>query len=338
VNARSAAFDLDAALAPPLPRFAQIEPMPSCNLACRMCTVPQRPGGTDVARGALSLERFLAWLDQLPGLAELQLQGLGEPLLNPALIDMIRAAKARGIRVGTNSNLTLLTVRRAHALVDAGLDELSISIDGATRATYERIRVGASFDKLVRNIDRIVAARAAHGAGTPALRLVMVLMRHNVAELPALVELAAAHGVDAVLVQRLAHPLTEPTLPARYIPVRSFLATAELRGDALVDAQHHFDAASARAAELGVRLSLPRLTPAAAPGCRWPWEGLYLTADGAMLPCCMVGTPDRANFGDAAHGIAAAWRGEAAQAFRAALDGPEPPSVCRGCALYRGAF
>jgi MoaA/NifB/PqqE/SkfB family radical SAM enzyme len=338
VNARSAAFDLDAALAPPLPRFAQIEPMPSCNLACRMCTVPQRPGGTDIARGALPLARFLAWLDELPGLQELQLQGLGEPLLNPALFDMIRAAKARGIRVGTNSNLTLLTPGRAHALVDSGLDELSISIDGATRETYERIRVGASFPKLLRNIDRVVAARAAQGAVTPALRLVMVLMRHNVAELPALVDLAADHGVEAVLVQRLAHPLAEPTLPARYIPIRTFLDGAELHGDALAAAPAHFEAARVRAGERGVHLALPRLAPAATRGCRWPWDGLYLTADGALLPCCMVGTPDRANLGDATPGVTAAWHGPAARSFREALASDAPPAVCRGCALYRGEF
>lgn len=328
----------EALSAPPLPRFAQIEPMPSCNLACRMCTVPQRPGGADVQRGALSLERFLAWLDQLPGLAELQLQGLGEPLLNRALADMIRAAKARGIRVGTNSNLTLLTPRRAQALVAAGLDELSISIDGATRATYERIRVGASFDKLLRNIDRLVAARAAHGHGTPRLRLVMVLMRHNVDELPLLVELAAAHGVEGVLVQRLAHPLGEPTLPQRYIPVRSFLQGAELHGASLEHAAARFDEAAAVALRTGVTLHLPRLQAAPTAGCRWPWDGIYLTADGALLPCCMVGTPDRATLGDAGTSLLAAWTGDTARTFRAQLASDAPPAICRGCALYRGTF
>jgi radical SAM protein with 4Fe4S-binding SPASM domain len=331
-------FDPGIGDAPPLPRFAQIEPMPSCNLACRMCGVSERPGGRDIRRGALSLQRFVEWLDQLPQIEELQLQGLGEPMLNPALFEMIRIAKSRNLRVSINSNLTLLTPRRAQLCIDSGLDEISVSTDGATRATYEHIRVGASFAKLRRNLDRLVAARRRAATAAPQIRLVMVLMRHNVDEVPALVDLAADHGVDAVLIQRLAHPLDEPTLPDRYIPIRTFVQTAQLGTDELDRARLRFDEARARADQRGVGLNLPRLHPAPSSGCRWPWEGLYLTADGEMLPCCMVGTPDRANFGTVTDSVDAVWRGDAAQTFRTALAGSAPPAICRNCALYRGVF
>jgi radical SAM protein with 4Fe4S-binding SPASM domain len=327
-----------ALLQPPLPAFAQIEPMPSCNLACRMCAVSQRPGGSDIANGALSLARFRQWLDELPQLREIQLQGLGEPMLNPALFDMIRLAKARGLRVGTNSNLTLLTPRRAVECVTSGLDELSVSTDGATRATYEHIRVGASFDKLLRNLDRLVAARRAANSASPQIRLVMVLMRHNVDELPALVDLAADHGVDTVLVQRLAHRLDEPSLPGRYVPIRSFLGSAELDEPLRERARRRFLQARERAAARAVTLHLPRLESTGTRSCTWPWDGLYLTARGEMMPCCMVGTPDRAQFGRVESSIEAVWRGPRARRFRASLASTEPPSVCRGCAFYKGEF
>lgn len=54
---------------PPLPRFAQVEPIGRCNLACRMCTVNER--GDEVAQ--MSMERFRALLDDMDGLAELHL-------------------------------------------------------------------------------------------------------------------------------------------------------------------------------------------------------------------------------------------------------------------------
>ncbi len=57
------------------------------------------------------------------------------------------------------------------------------------------------------------------------------------------------------------------------------------------------------------------------------------------MPCCMVGTPDRASLGDmAAHGAAAVWNGDAYQSFRAALSSDSPPDVCRSCAIYSGTF
>lgn len=57
------------------------------------------------------------------------------------------------------------------------------------------------------------------------------------------------------------------------------------------------------------------------------------------MPCCMVSTPDRVNLGDMTRdGVDAVWNGFAYRSFRSALASPEPPEVCRGCALYNGTF
>ncbi|MBK1615651.1 hypothetical protein CKO44_19510 [Rubrivivax gelatinosus] len=326
--------------APPLPRFAQIEPVGHCNLACRMCTVKHR--GDAVAE--LPFERFVAWLDEMPQLEHLHLQGLGEPMLHPRFFDMVQAAAARGIRVGANTNLTLLTPERARRCVDGGLAELSVSLDGASAPVYEAVRQGASFAKVLRNLDRLMSACAAQ-PGRLAVRGVMVLMRSNLHELPALVRLLHAHGVGELLVQRLSSDLEHAGLPPRYIPIRDYVRDAELAPAELPRAAERFAEAQQLAGELGFVLHLPRLAPspgeAGARGCSWPTEQLYLTAAGHMLPCCMVASADRADFGrvaDRPGGLAATWGGAVAQSFRAALAGPEPPAVCRSCALYEGRF
>lgn len=328
----------EAAAAPPLPRFAQIEPVGRCNLACRMCTVNDR--GDAVAE--LPLARYQAWLDELPQLEELHLQGLGEPMLHPQFFDMVELAAARGIRVSANSNLTLLTPERARRCAASGLAQLSVSLDGASAAVYESVRHGASFAKVLRNLDRLVAARDAAG-GRPELRGVMVLMRANLHELPALVRLLHERGVHELLVQRLSSDLEHPGLPARYVPIREVVRAEELAPPDLAAASAVFDRARILAGELGFLLHLPRLAPLPAPaqtgGCRWPSEQLYLTAAGEMLPCCMVATADRASFGPVGDGtLAAVWRGDAAHDFRAALASSRPPAVCRSCALYEGRF
>jgi MoaA/NifB/PqqE/SkfB family radical SAM enzyme len=323
-----------------LPRFAQIEPIGRCNLACRMCTVNDR---ADVV-AELPLERFESLLDQLPGLQELHLQGLGEPMLHPRFFEMVALAAARGLRVSANSNLTLLTPERARACVTSGLASLSVSLDGASAAVYESIRRKASFAKVLRNLGRLVDERDA--ARSPLqVRLVMVLMRANLHELPALVQLSHAQRVPEILVQRLSNDLDQPGLPARYIPIRSYVEQAELGPADLPQAEALFEQARTLARALGITLHLPRLR-ALPPeqrrrGCDWPSTRAYLTAAGELLPCCMVASADRASFGnvfDDAQGFAGRWHGERAQAFRAALEGDEPPPVCRSCALYHGMF
>ncbi|WP_047198056.1 radical SAM protein [Caldimonas brevitalea] len=321
---------------PPLPRFAQIEPTGSCNLACRMCTVNHRAD----EGGMLTLEQFERLLDQLPQLEELHLQGLGEPMLNPQFFEMVELAVSRGIRVSANTNLTLLTPERARRVASSGLHSLSVSIDAAHREVYEAIRLKASFEKVVRNLQRLVQAREEARAVHLHLRLVMVLMRSNLDELAAVLRLAQRCGIGEVLVQRLSSDLDQPSLPGRYIPIRDYVQQAQLTEQDLPRAMQLFAHASRLAAALGVRLHLPRLTPNPdARPCTWPWDQLYVTARGDMLPCCMVGTPDRANFGNVLQdGVAVAWQGEAAQQFREQLASGTPAQVCQHCALYRGAF
>jgi MoaA/NifB/PqqE/SkfB family radical SAM enzyme len=336
-------------LTPPLPRFAQIEPVGRCNLACRMCTVNDR--GDAVAE--MSLARFEGLLDQMPDLQELHLQGLGEPMLHPHFFDMVALAARRGIRVSANTNLTLLTPQRARRCIDSGLASISVSLDGASAAVYESIRRKASFAKVIRNLGRLVDARDAAGSSL-AIRGVMVLMRANLHELPALLRLLDAHRVRELLVQRLSSDLSQPQLPARYIPIRDYVRDAELRPSDLPRAAQVFAQARDLAVSLGITLHLPRLdTPTARPSgaasgtprCTWPWDQLYITAAGEMLPCCMVATADRASFGQVFDEVGAGrprlsdrWHGERARAFRAGLASDHPPSVCRSCALYHGTF
>jgi len=103
--------------------------------------------------------KFTRLVDEFPELTELQLQGLGEPMMHPRFFDMVAYAAAKGVKVGTNSNMTLLNARRAEQCVTSGLAELHVSIDGATAATYEGIRVRAHFDRVLRNVEMLLEAR-----------------------------------------------------------------------------------------------------------------------------------------------------------------------------------
>ncbi len=330
-----------------LPTFVQIEPVGQCNLRCQMCSIQFRQDGPPYGPLAfMDFDAFTRLVDQFGPLQELHLQGLGEPMMHPRFFDMVAYAAAKGVRVSTNSNLTLLNARRADACVTSGLERIHVSIDGATPETYERIRVRSHFDRVVRNLDLLLAARARHGSDLPHVKMVVVIMRQNLHELPDLVRFAHRWAMEAVWVQHLCHDFGESSLPAHYRPMRDFVQAETLLEEDPARVERFFGEARELARDLGVDLRLPRtrprVHPPGTPGrqrCSWPWTGGYVSYQGYAMPCCMVSTPDRVNFGNMAEeGVAAVWGSDAFEAFRDRLASDDPPEICRSCAVYAGIF
>src|SRR4051812_28494658 len=330
-----------------LPTFLQIEPVGQCNLRCQMCPIPFRQDGPPYGPLAfMAFDTFTRLIDQFPTVRELHLQGLGEPFMHPRLFDMIAYATQQGIRVSTNSNMTLLNARRADRCVQSGLEWLHVSIDGATAETYEHIRVRGRFARVVGNVQTLIHARQQLGSTQPRLRLVVVVMRQNLHELPALVLLARQLSMEAMFVQHLCHDFGESSLPSQYRPMREFVGRETLLDEDPARIMRYFDEARRVARDLEVDLRLPRTRPRPhLPGtrgpqrCNWPWRGAYVSYQGLAMPCCMVATPDRVNFGNmASRGASAIWNSVPYQDFRERLDSDDPPEICRSCALYHSTF
>lgn len=330
-----------------LPRFLQLEPVGECNLRCQMCPIQFRGDGRPHGPPAfMDFNLYCRLLDEFPELEELHLQGLGEPLMHPRFFEMVERAAKRGIRVSTNTNLTLLTGKRAEQCVRSGLHTLHASLDAADPKVYEEIRPRASFTKVARNLAQLVKIRKDFASSHPAIRLVVVIMRRNLESLPELVEFAAEHEIDEIFVQHLCHDFGEQSLPERYAPMREFIdAQTLLNADekSVIDA---FNRAQSRAIQLGINLRVPQIRPTAHPPgtpgpqrCDWPWRGAYLSYRGDAMPCCMVATPDRINFGNVAEtGAFAVWNNAEYEGFRTALESDIPPEVCRSCAIYARTF
>jgi radical SAM protein with 4Fe4S-binding SPASM domain len=226
------------------------------------------------------------------------------------------------------------------------LAELHISLDGATAATYERIRVDARFARVIANIKAVQQAKRDLQSASPRLRMVVVLMKQNLHELPEIVRLAHRLEIDRIFVQHLCHDFGESSLPAHYAPMRAFVEGQTLLNDDAERVEYYFAASRTIATELGVELRLPntqpRLHAPTTPGperCDWPWHGPYISYQGVAMPCCMIATPDRMQLGNmASQGVDAVWNGAAYQAFRAELSSETPPEVCRSCSIYSGTF
>lgn len=326
-----------------LPAYLQLEPAGICNLRCVMCAIRFRRD--TLGSGLMGFETFRAIIDQLPDLRRLHLQGLGEPLLNPSFFDMVRYATNRNIEVTASSNLSVFNRDMAEAAAESGLRCLHVSIDGAARQTYESIRKGASFAKLLDNIEILLAERERRKSMTPALRMTVVLMRRNFEELPALVELASRFGMEQVFVQHLCHSFEEAALPVHFVPMREFVRRESLRGEDPAWIERRLHEARRSAEHAGIDIRLPLGLAAAmdargrAPLCDWPWTSMYVSCQGHVMPCCMVSTPDRINFGNVREkSVADLWNDDGYNRFRDSLASDDPPEVCASCSIYTGTF
>ncbi len=156
-----------------MPLHLDIEATSYCNLKCTFC---DRQLLVDKGMlGSLDMGLFRHILDQFD--EEQKLWGVkfsyrGEPLLNKNIPEMIRYAKSRGVLdVYFNTNAMLLDEEKCRAIINAGLDRISISIDGIEKRSYEAVRIGADFDVVIKNVETLLRVRDEMGSSIPKIRI-----------------------------------------------------------------------------------------------------------------------------------------------------------------------
>ena len=175
-------------------RLLQVEPAIACNLQCVMC--PWREMSKNSSnRGLMSSEVWEAIRPYLPEVRSVDFTGGGEPLLQTRLPDWIAEAKDAGCETGFLSNGLLLKKEKLERILNAGLDWICISMDGATPDMYEKIRIGSSFERVCENVSNIANMRTAK---IPKTMINFVLMDLNVDQVEDIVRLAGQLGVDQV--------------------------------------------------------------------------------------------------------------------------------------------
>jgi MoaA/NifB/PqqE/SkfB family radical SAM enzyme len=175
-----------------------IEASSRCNLKCPLC-----PRITlDRAVGDMKYEDFTKLLDKLsPFLFQVRFHVLGEPTLNPRLPEMINYTHKKGIYTNFHSNGHFLSDHLIEALIDAGLDEINIAIDGMSQYTYEQYRVGGFVDTVKNGIVRFCLIKRELKSKTPRINLQYLVMSHNEHEIKDLYRFASYAGVDWVFLK-----------------------------------------------------------------------------------------------------------------------------------------
>ena len=183
-----------------LPFEYVIEVTSRCNLECPMCP---RNISTTLGNSDMDMETFRRVLDRIRGAASfIWLAGLGEPMMNKHFIRMIGECREAGIVTGASTNGTFLTDTWQERLLDSDLDLLIVSFDGADKETYEKVRVGADFDKVRDNVIRFAARKVERGATKPWLILQMIELRPTLGQAGEFRRMWSLPGVDAVRIKK----------------------------------------------------------------------------------------------------------------------------------------
>ncbi|HHN66217.1 MAG TPA: radical SAM/SPASM family putative metalloenzyme maturase [Nitrospirae bacterium] len=186
-----------------LPGKLFVEVTTRCNLHCGMC-VKQTPKG-EIMEGDMREEIFLALRPLFKELSALILNGIGEPLLFKDLerfIEIARAEMSRGW-IGFQTNGMLMSEKRAHSLMDSGVDRICISIDSTSGDLFKRIRKGGEVTEVERAFRHLIQAKRGLSRDDFQLGIEFVLMKDNIHELPATIEWAAERGVTFAIVTQV---------------------------------------------------------------------------------------------------------------------------------------
>lgn len=311
-----------------------------CNLLCTTCprTYEQLEPEAD-----MPWSLFTSLIDQYPNIARVVLHGIGEPMLVKDIAQRVKYLKDRNIYALFNTNGTLLTKTNGRALIEAGLDELRVSLDAAESEVFQMVRGKDFFDKIVANVKNFTSMQRELNAPKPRVSLWLTGLRETVDQLPNFVRLAHSIGVGEVYLQRLVffeEPMDEHSL-ARAESALFEHTTA--REEALI---HE---AESIAKQLGVMFSA---SGAVDPGesikmqrsdspwslCRRPWSLMYITANGRVLPCCIAPFSMKGygsfTLGNATQSsLREIWNGPEYQRFREGLLTSAPPPACANCGL-----
>ena len=328
-----------AATAEHAPICVYLETTNRCNLLCTTCprTYEELEPPAD-----MSWRLFRKIVDPLPNIERAVLHGVGEPMLVRALPKMVRYLKDRGTYVLFNTNGTVLNERNGRALIDAGLDELRVSLDAANARSYLAVRGKNYFNRILRNVRAFRELQEREGKDRPRVSAWLTGLKETIGELPAFVRVAAEIGVKEVYLQRLVffeHDAIGHARPDQALYEQMTREDAAQLEEATALARSFGMTFSASGAVSEPGLSLKRQTSSSPWSmCRRPWTVMYFTANGRALPCCIAPFSQRGyehyTLGDATQQtLQDIWNGARYRAFREDLLSDHPPTACASCGL-----
>lgn len=316
-----------------------------CNLKCIFCTDRR----AEESYKNISFEEFLKFTEPLNFASSVQIQGWGEPLLNPdygKIFDFV-IKKCKGARISFNTNGILLDEEWKNKLTSNENVFINISLNASTRETYRRVMGGDHFDKVIRNIRSLMEKKTDKRNQSPSLSLSFVCLEQNIHELPGFIDLAADLGINCVILRELMVLRKEHE---KYVPdgrrmkgiVLQTLENAKNMGVMLDTSSFPVSTYSDENPGLIEESSLKGYaypeyyqtcaTPNYSKECHDPWTYFQVNTDGYVKICCFSDTIMGNIFEQSFSEI---WNGEGYRYYRKNVNTSAPPEDCARCVKKR---
>lgn len=307
------------------PRYIEVEPTTFCNFRCKMCELAYWKEKSQ----NMGLPDFKKIIDQFPKLWGMDITGIGSGFLNPDFLKMIAYVKKKNKNtyLGFNDPFFFIDKKAAEKLIDLGVDRITMSIDGATKKTYENIRIGSNWEQVIKNVKDFIALKKKKGTHFPELTFEYVILKENKDEVIPFIR----------LVKKLTKGETTHILFTTALHVFD-----EIKDIATGVSNEFIEKTLEEGEKQGVRviwstINRPKLHISQC----LEWAMPFIFVDGTVTVCCAGneandrGYQRKASLGNILkEDYRKIWYGPKYEALRKAILAGKVPPACRGCPRY----
>ena len=311
----------------PYPEAIEIEPTTRCHLRCVIC---EHTYWKELSRD-LSFEQFMHIMKQFPHLKWIGMTGIGSSFLNPDYIKMLEYIKSKGIYIELFDTFTLVDDAIAQKLVELDIDKIWLSFEAVTKSTYEKIRVGANFDKALANIKNFLDIKKKKKALLPEVWFHYIINKHNVAEILDYVDFVADLMID----------VPQASVLIFYTGMMEFKEVLDLRVTQI--SAEFQEKVRARAVQKGIYINWnENISRSQGPCMCTKWTEPFILSSGHIQPCCVLNEANDRDF-QKSHAFMNVlegdfhtfWRSKEFKKFLSTLRSNKFPDVCKNCKAYK---
>ena len=303
------------------PQYIQIETTSRCNLKCKMCPNSSDEYYNSKVLKDMTLDEFAFLIGRFPFLKDIALQGLGEPTMNKQLPEMIGLCTSKSISTTFVTNALLLIEELSERIISSGLKHLIVSVDGGEESTFREIR-GGNLAKVLQNLRNFITIKDKTGSRTPNVMVMVVGMKANLKEVPAIVDAIKEVGVRHLTVKGINTSFNEELKQERL----------EKKDSELL---REFQASSAESGVvLDVAISPEQDYTNKQIKCRWPWARTNVTVSGDVTPCCHIIDNKHIRLGNLFNeSFESIWNSRKYSELRTSVKNKTSP-LCKNCPDY----
>jgi GT2 family glycosyltransferase/MoaA/NifB/PqqE/SkfB family radical SAM enzyme len=260
--------------AEPYPDYIEVEITTKCPLKCLSCehTYWNEP------EKDMTFEQFKHIINEFPYLRYCGVTGLGDSTMNKDFFRMLEYCREKGIVTECYDSM-FFTNKNAKKYIESGVYRLFISIDAATKETYEKVRSPAKWERLIENIKTLDRLKKELKSETPFIRFHYMIYSDNYSEVLTFIDFVKSLNIDVEAIQLSGLMHLYPEVKDKYVNIPDELILESIR----------------KGKELGLNVVWDRYPPGYPRPCM-AWFMPFIFVSGDVAPCCGSNQQNRRDF------------------------------------------